>query len=395
MWKVMRVWRCGGVRWAHRQRPSNELLSELSFDQHYKIRSNIGLLIQDYASKPIAPLDYEYFLQYRPPLTRKEEYMLTIKTINLLLSLTCKRLNAIQRLPYNAVINPHLERTNSLYLKSLQTLLSVAYPYELHNPPKIQAKFTELLDDHEDAIVVLAKGLQEIRTCYPQFKISQFLNFHLKERITMKLLVTHYLSLTAQNNDESDGKTIGILQRDLPIVQLVKHVSDYVNDICFVKFNTQRTPVLVYPPAQDIAFTCIPPILEYIMTEVFKNAFEAQIAHGKEHVPIEVNLLKPDDDELYIRIRDHGGGITPEVEALMFDYSYSTRSQQPSDDEDSTDLPGEQINNVSGMGFGLPMCKTYLELFGGKMDIQSLPGWGTDVYIKLKGPSKAALLAKR
>lgn len=129
------------------------------------------------------------------------------------------------------------------------------------------------------------------------------------------------------------------------------------------------------------------------MTEVFKNAFEAQIAHGQEHVPIEINLLKPDDDELYIRIRDHGGGITPEVEALMFDYSYSTHSQQPS--EEATDLPGEQINNVSGMGFGLPMCKTYLELFGGKMDIQSLPGWGTDVYIKLKGPSKAALLLKR
>lgn len=62
----MRSWKCGGMRWAHRQRPSHELLSQLSFDQHYKIRSNIELLIQDYASKPIAPLNYEYFLQYRP-----------------------------------------------------------------------------------------------------------------------------------------------------------------------------------------------------------------------------------------------------------------------------------------------------------------------------------------
>ncbi|CAI4396924.1 BAH_G0026350.mRNA.1.CDS.1 [Saccharomyces cerevisiae] len=394
MWKIMRSWKCGGMRWAHRQRPSQELLSQLSFDQHYKIRSNIELLIQDYASKPIAPLNYEYFLQYRPPLTKKEEYMLTIKTINLLLSLTCKRLNAIQRLPYNAVINPHIERTNSLYLKSLQTLLSIAYPYELHNPPKIQAKFTELLDDHEDAIVVLAKGLQEIQSCYPKFQISQFLNFHLKERITMKLLVTHYLSLMAQNKSDTNKRMIGILHRDLPIAQLIKHVSDYVNDICFVKFNTQRTPVLIHPPSQDITFTCIPPILEYIMTEVFKNAFEAQIALGKEHMPIEINLLKPDDDELYLRIRDHGGGITPEVEALMFNYSYSTHTQQSADSE-STDLPGEQINNVSGMGFGLPMCKTYLELFGGKIDVQSLLGWGTDVYIKLKGPSKAALLSKR
>ena len=78
----------------------------------------------------------------------------------------------------------------------------------------------------------------------------------------------------------------------------------------------------------------------------------------------------------------------------MFNYSYSTHTQQSADSE-STDLPGEQINNVSGMGFGLPMCKTYLELFGGKIDVQSLLGWGTDVYIKLKGPSKAALLSKR
>ncbi|CAI5170209.1 AVN_HP_G0120050.mRNA.1.CDS.1 [Saccharomyces cerevisiae] len=89
----------------------------------------------------------------------------------------------------------HSELPCSLYLKSLPNVAIKCIPVRVaQSSPKIQAKFTELLDDHEDAIVSIGKGLHQIQSVYPKFQISQFLN-HLKERITMKLLVTHYLSL--------------------------------------------------------------------------------------------------------------------------------------------------------------------------------------------------------
>lgn len=95
---------------------------------------------------------------------------------------------------------------------------------------------------------------------------------------------------------------------------------------------------------------------------------------------------------MQIRIRDYGGGISPAVEERMYDYSYSTVSEKAKDTgAEAYMIPGEDVNNVSGMGFGLPMCKAYIDMFDGGLDVQSLLGWGTDVYIKLKGPSKEML----
>ncbi|CUS23249.1 LAQU0S09e00540g1_1 [Lachancea quebecensis] len=369
-----------------------EKLKEVGFEELYRIRSNTQLLIQDFAKKPIPPLSYEFLTQYRVPLTENQKYTLTIQTVNLLLMYTCRRLVAIQRLPYIAVLNPNIEQTNRLYLRTLESLLSLNYPYGLHDQGVMTKKLTEFLDDHQDTLVTLSRGFQEIMEFFPKEAVFDFLNLHLRDRIAMKLLATHYLALVSQKSNEEP--VIGVLHKELKISELVRRVEEFVGDLCFVKYDHQL-PIEILE-GEDVTFPCIPTDLEYVLTEILKNSSRAHIENSvpennTAEKPIEVTIVRNDND-LKIRIRDFGGGIPPDVEDRMFDYSYSTVNSDAKDSGMSAYvIPGEDVCNVSGMGFGLPMCKAYMEMFGGSLDIQSLWGWGTDAYICLKGPSPSLL----
>lgn len=377
---------------SHHNRRNERLLSGLGFEQLYQIRSSIELLIQDYANKPIPAISYEYLSMYKPPLTDNEKYVLVIKTVNLLLAYTCRRLAAIQRLPYIAVVNPNVEESNRLYLKTLESLLSIDFPYGLHDQEAMVTKLTKFLDDHQDTLITLSRGFEEVMEFYQQEAVFEFLNQHLRDRISMKLLVTHYLALVQQQDKNSPA--IGVLHKNLKISELIHRVEEFVGDLCFVKYDRQVPVKILY--GADVTFPCIPTDLEYVLTEILKNSSRAHIENSTKErdlteKPIEVTIVRSDCD-LEIRIRDFGGGIPPEVEDRMFEYSYSTVQANTKDSGMSAYvIPGEEVNNVSGMGFGLPMCKAYLEMFDGSLDIQSLYGWGTDVYIKLKGPENKLL----
>lgn len=380
------------------------LISNLSFQDHYNIRSNIELLIQDYSKKNVPPLSYDFLTEYKTPLKSNEIYILNIKIMNYLLTYTCKQLTALQQLPYIAILNPKIEQTYSLYLKTLTSLLSNRFPYDLFNKDIMLKVLNEFLNDHQDTLQILSDGMKEIMQLYPRKSVFNFLNTHLKNRITMKLLATHYVNLLSNDSTKnheifSNDKKIGIIQKDVKISELISRIYDFVNDLCLLKYD--HPPIhLNFMEGENITFSCIPIILEYVMTEILKNSMRATIEkdYTDPNVPreIQISLFNSTPNELVIRVRDFGGGIPPAIESKIFDYSYTTAIEEKtteshidniqSANEDEM-LPGQHVNNIAGMGFGLPLCKTYLELFGGKIDIQSLWGQGTDAYIKLTGPS--------
>lgn len=171
----------------------------------------------------------------------------------------------------------------------------------------------------------------------------------------------------------------------------------------------------------------MPVHLEYIITELLKNAFRATVESGRSHEPIVITIaaepegssgydqskteearkedakdnapIKPFEESapgVTIRIRDRGGGISPDVLPNIWSYSFTTFS---ADDE----LPGQtqgsgsmdalnaisgaggEGSSIAGLGYGLPLSRAYAEYFGGGIAVQSLYGWGCDVYLRLKG----------
>jgi hypothetical protein len=49
---------------------------------------------------------------------------------------------------------------------------------------------------------------------------------------------------------------------------------------------------------------------------------------------------------------------------------------------------GTDASSIAGLGYGLPLSRAYAEYFGGGIAIQSMYGWGTDVYLTLQGIGK-------
>lgn len=249
---------------------------------------------------------------------------------------------------------------------------------------------------------------------------------------------------------------IGVIDTALKPCSIIRSCEATVGEICELKYGVRPTVHIIGSPATTIAH--IPMHLEYILTELLKNSFRAVIEAGMEKEPIEVTIaplpasepetadvdnqntphrldhdvvgesanqnqgsvdqasgsnpakrsassnIRPLDKStpgVTIRIRDRGGGISPENHAKLWEYGFTTFNE----DEilDKVAGGGDNGNNsaldvisggagggssLAGLGYGLPLGRAYAEYFGGGIAVQSLWGWGTDVYLSLRGVGK-------
>lgn len=94
-----------------------------------------------------------------------------------------------------------------------------------------------------------------------------------------------------------------------------------------------------------------------------------------------------------IRIRDRGGGIKPEDYSKLWEYGFTTFNEDEINDKTSSGTMALDVisggvgggSSLAGLGYGLPLGRAYAEYFGGGIAVQSLWGWGTDVYLSLRG----------
>lgn len=264
------------------------------------------------------------------------------------------------------------------------------------------AVMEDFLDKHADAIPRLSKGFTEIiGKFYPKLDAFKFLDIHLRERIIMKLTAQHFIFLVRPPTKSSSG----VVDLELNINKLVKQQADLVNELCNMKYmkncqldlqtNTyhQTDKGEIVESGKDIVFPFIYENLEYCVLELLKNSFRAHIESNvpqDKEIQVLVNKFTREGShvpELQIRIRDVGGGIHPDIQQQVYDFSFTTVKG-----EDDSDVYDNVHNrSVAGMGYGLGLSKTYCEMFGGSLHLESYWGYGTDVYIKLKGPNLALI----
>lgn len=204
---------------------------------------------------------------------------------------------------------------------------------------------------------------------------------------------------------------------------MVESCAGFVADICELRYGTR--PLLYIDGEPETTFASVPMHLEYIITEMLKNAFRATV-ESKSNEPIVVTIapepplpeadipsikqasmekgqfrtegIRPLDDNapgVTLRIRDRGGGIPPDVVPNIWSYSFTTFSEDDdfpgssgADGLNAISNAGVGLSSIAGLGYGLPLSRAYAEYFGGGIDVQSLYRWGTDVYLRLKGIGK-------
>jgi two-component system, chemotaxis family, sensor kinase CheA len=119
---------------------------------------------------------------------------------------------------------------------------------------------------------------------------------------------------------------------------------------------------------------------------------EARVQAGKQRTGRLILRAFHEGGQVIIEITDDGGGLKPErIRQKALDRGIVTAEQSARMSEreifNLIFLPGfstaEKITNVSGRGVGMDVVKTNVEKIGGTVDIQSTPGKGTTVRVKI------------
>ena len=331
-------------------------------------------------------------------------------------------------MPYIVVSNPHIASIYRNYLHSLSTLLP--FSNAGINTTDDEAAFTgvlaELVQTHANTIPTLARGLKECGRYLGdgEGRIGgKFLDQHLRARIGTRLVAEHHLALhLASNpvpseddhlNHDQPSNFVGVIDTALSPVSIIRQCEYFVGELCELKYGVRPTVNLAGDVDAKIAH--VPTHIDYILTELLKNAFRATVERGREMEPIEITIAlggtvaakkpteltgnikdggqggvaistPPSTTSLTIRIRDQGGGIAPGVLPHIWDYSFTTFD----DEHDTGGLAtlsnaGTGGSSIAGLGYGLPLGRAYAEFFGGELNVESLWHWGTDTYLRLKG----------
>lgn len=106
------------------------------------------------------------------------------------------------------------------------------------------------------------------------------------------------------------------------------------------------------------------PIVERVFTNIILNAAQAMNFAGTLQITLEERTA-----DAVVSFRDTGPGIEPSVLGKIFNPFFTTRSE--------------------GSGLGLALCKKYVEVLGGKIEVTTQLGVGTTFVISL--PRKSEL----
>ncbi|TVY88832.1 [3-methyl-2-oxobutanoate dehydrogenase [lipoamide]] kinase, mitochondrial [Lachnellula willkommii] len=383
----------------------------------------------------------------RPPLSADALYSSANFTLSLLPIRLAHRIQALRNLPFIVVSNPNISKIYNNYLHSLSTLL----PYKsktistLDDEILFTEVLAELVETHSNTIPTLARGFLECRKYINPVEVTRFLDEHLRARIGTRLIAEQHIALhvssqphqdpTSKYEPSSHPSYVGVIDTALQPATIINSCANYVSDICELEYGVRPTWIIDGEP--DTTFAYVPVHLEYIITELLKNAFRATVESGRSHEPVVITIaaepesprgvpnsfdhsqtldnntpirqessentrIKPFDDPapgVTIRIRDRGGGISPKVLPNIWSYSFTTFSDEdefPGQSSGSANVdalnaisgPGGERSSIAGLGYGLPLGRAYAEYFGGGIGVQSLYGWGCDVYLRLKGLGK-------
>ncbi|KAK5093406.1 hypothetical protein LTR70_004766 [Exophiala xenobiotica] len=380
----------------------------------------------------------------KPPLSDDALLSSANFTLSLLPARLAHRIQRLRNLPFIVVANPHINKIYNNYLHSL-SILEPFYQKRISTMEE-EEKFTEVMADlvqtHTNTIPTLAQGFLECRKYIDATEITNFLDQHLRARIGTRLIAEQHLALhMASTADaralDSDPYNIGVIDSSLQPARIIRSCEAFVGDICEFKYGVR--PKIDMNGSIDATFAHVPVHLEYVLTELIKNAFRATVESGNESHPVEVTLAAAPDvpmskldalkqlalaDEttldftkdglaeyctlsegvhgpinsapptITIRIRDRGGGIPPDVLPNIWSYSFTTFNADEAAGTNSVNdglnaiTNGGNPSSIAGLGYGLPLGRAYAEYFGGSIAVQSMHGWGTDVYLSLQGIGK-------
>jgi len=293
-----------------------------------------------------------------------------------------------------------------IYISSFLTLVKEPAVDSLVRESLFARKLEILYERHSSVLVQMARGAYELRDAVQRGEVDglgisvdgnvfadfelmhdlhSFLDRFYMSRIGIRVLASQYLAL----RDPALDGYVGIICQNTSPYDVVKHAVNDAAYMCNRKFG--RVPEVNINGRIDLTFAYIPTHLHYILLELLKNAMRATIEHhGIDTIrlpPVEVIIADGSENEdVVIKIVDEGGGIPRSHMKKIWSYLFTTAD--PSIQRGivglNTGIDHSVEAPLAGLGYGLPISRSYSKYFGGDLNLMSIEGYGTDAFVYLK-----------
>jgi len=311
-----------------------------------------------------------------------------------------KGIKRFQNLPFIILTNPKLTSTMESYIRVFKEVRNFNNGRELTTRKEVlqfEKLLVRFLDDPNSDIINITQGFRDCHDHIVEFfndgrgieaaqekasdLVQNFLDRSLANRLAVRILVQNHLLLSEQAGKDSN-KRIGIIESKWKPAQVVEKIAEDVRKMW--KLYCDNPPQIKLNGHTEAEFPFIPVGVDYILHELFNNSFraiiESNMSPSSEMPAIEVTIAV-NRENFIIRISDRGKGFLPEIEDKIWRYNFSTIGKF--DNFNNPAFANPIGNELGGDGIGLPVSRTYTDLLGGSLEIKTMVGIGTDVYLTL------------
>mmetsp|Transcript_25571 Transcript_25571/g.62758 ORF Transcript_25571/g.62758 Transcript_25571/m.62758 type:complete len:456 (+) Transcript_25571:106-1473(+) len=291
-----------------------------------------------------------------------------------------------------------VKQVKELYIKSLVELAEFDENITTAEQEQAFSKLVEnIYERHSGVLVQMARGAYEYRnriardqtnprdTFAKMEETHAFLDRFYLCRIGIRVLIGQYLALRQPPVDNY----VGVICSVTSPYEIVKRAIDDAAFMCTRKYGD--APEVIMSGRLDLTFPYVPTHLHYIMLELLKNSMRATVEwHGvdADFPPIKVIIADGNDNEdVVIKVSDEGGGIPRSNMKKIWSYLFTTAD--PSIQEGMVGVQSNEAvdhgihSPLAGLGYGLPISRSYCRYFGGDLSIMSMEGFGTDCFVYL------------
>ena len=307
-----------------------------------------------------------------------------------------RRAVELQQLPEGLHNMRSVKRVREWYEHSFVDIRRSAMPVDVATEQAFHDLLHTIYERHAPTLVTMARGVHELRKemlakhekgeFADKREIHTFLDKFYMSRIGIRILIGQYLEL--HREDQLDGY-VGLINRHTSPAEVFRQAVEDATYLCEREHGD--APEVVLMGRTDLTFSYIPSHLYYIMFELLKNSLRATCEHHgskRQTLPV-VKVIIADgenNEDVVIKISDEGGGIPRSHMQRIWSYLFTTAKPAFGGAEDggfssfgdhTTDTP------LAGLGYGLPISRSYARYFGGDLNLMSMEGHGTDAFLHL------------
>eukprot|EP00928_Gymnodinium_smaydae_P063309 TRINITY_DN46938_c0_g1_i1.p1 TRINITY_DN46938_c0_g1~~TRINITY_DN46938_c0_g1_i1.p1 ORF type:complete len:482 (-),score=91.60 TRINITY_DN46938_c0_g1_i1:138-1583(-) len=377
--------------------------------------------ISDYAEKPMEKRSIADLL-LMATLSPEERVVQLHETLKVGLARCALRLS---EMPFGFCNAPSIRRVASAYVQNFRDVVEIERRLGekgLHSQT-YQDLTKSIFNQHRGTMLYVAKGVfefcEDLSTVFgngleladarDEVKVLRDIEASLDDfftnRLTLRLLISHVHGLNGAQDvcTSREQKMVGVVNVNASPIVILTRAYKSARFMCMRDFGIAPDLMvngvhhLEYIEGRSLhqEFPYVHTHLFYIFLELMKNAARASVERMENEgslgtcsaadVP-PLYITVPEDMSLWnqersVKLADGGTGMGRSVLTKAFCYFYSSVKARPTVADEVSDF--DRRVPLAGFGFGLPISRVMARYFAGDIDINSIPGKGTDVYLYL------------